>query len=182
MFSLRSILYTPWIKSVVILVQLATARLVPSHCCPSLSLIGQETYHGSTCGLSSSGRAQSGEGGNRGARWPLGHGFTERSRDSCSCQVSCWFGYVFAEEAKHFFLSFCFLARLSKTSGPAGEKERLQASCRVSAVLLVEVLPKKLTASLYCSWTAWVSNNRQFPAIDKMAKSSGNLSDTFLGP
>ena len=50
-----------------------------------------------------------------------------------------------------FFFSFCFLARLSKTSGPAGEKERLQASCRVSAVLLVEVLPKKLTASLYCS-------------------------------
>lgn len=123
-----------------------------------------------------------GKGGNRIAHWLPGHGFTECSKDSCSCQVSCWFGYVFAEETKHFFFPFCLLAQLSKTSGPAGEKERLQTSRRVSTVFLGAVLPEKLTASLYYSWIAWVSSRGWFPAIDKMAKALAACQILFCGP
>lgn len=57
------------------------------------------------------GQSPVGGGRNRVAHWPPGQGFTERSRDSCSWQVSCRFGYVLAEETKHFFfLLFSSLA------------------------------------------------------------------------
>lgn len=72
---------------VVILVQLAAACLVPSHCCLSLSLIGQETCYGGACDLSGCWTSPliPGQGLVRGRReeqdsgWLQGHRFTASS-------------------------------------------------------------------------------------------------------
>lgn len=83
--------------------------------------------------------------------WLQGHGFTEHSRDllvAIRCHVDL--GMCLLKKLNTFFF-FCLLAQLSKTSGSAGEKERLQTSCKVSSVFLVEVLPRKLITSPHCS-------------------------------
>ena len=121
---------------------------MPSHCCFSLSLIGQEAYYGRACDLSGActaplilGQSPVGGEGNGVSSWLQGHGLTEHSGDTCSLCVV---------RKLNFFL-FCLLAWLSKTSGPAGKKERLQTSCKVSSVFLVEMLPRQLTTSLRCT-------------------------------
>lgn len=80
---------------------------MPSHCCLSLSLIGQESYYGGACDLSGSWTSLliPGQGLVRGRREEQVSGLAPRTHllsttESCSCQVSCCFELVFAKRTK----------------------------------------------------------------------------------